>query len=369
MPRTSLRRIVSTTLAGISAFALTVSLAACGGSSSSASKNSADGKLKNVSFMLSWAPDTNHIGAYVAIAKGYFKQEGLNVSILATSQAGAEQAVSTGAANFALSNTFNVGVANIKDAKLKLIAQIQQRTSAIWCSLASNTSIKSPKDFDGKTFATFGANESDAVIKRMVQTDGGKGKFDKVTVGTSTFQTLNSKKADFGGFYSTWEGVQAQMYGPKLNCWSEPDYGVPGNADEIGVITSENEISHDKKTVKGFTRAIQKGYTYAYMHPDEAASILVKQAKDANLNLAFVKRSMKVITEGNYWGSREDVKSGKFTIGTPDPESAQKYFDFVADAGAYTDANNQKVTKAPVATEQIDDEFLSQGSRIMKDIQ
>ena len=118
---------------------------------------------------------------------------------------------------------------------------MQQKPSAIWCALASNTAIKSPKDLDGKTFATFGSNESDAVVRRMIQTDGGKGEFDKVTVGTSTFQTMESGKADFGGFYATWEGVQADMYGPKLNCFTEPDYGVPGNADTIGIITN-NEI-------------------------------------------------------------------------------------------------------------------------------
>ena len=33
------------------------------------------------------------------------------------------------------------------------------------------------------------------------------------------------------------------MYGPKLNCFTEPDYGVPGNADTIGVITNDKTIS------------------------------------------------------------------------------------------------------------------------------
>ncbi len=365
MPRTSIHRIVSVCISSVTAVALAASLASCSASSQEKSQNN----LKTVSFMLSWAPDTNHIGAYVAAQRGYFKQEGLNVDIVATSQAGAEQSVSTGAANFALSNTFNVGVANIKKAGLKVIAQIQQRTSAIWCSLKSNKDITRPRDFDGKTFATFGANESDAVIRRMIQTDGGEGKFDKVTVGTSTFQTLSSGKADFGGFYSTWEGVQAEMYGPQLNCWTEPDYGVPGNADEIGVITSEKMISSDKKTVEGFTRAIQKGYTWAYLHPDEAAQILVDGAKGAKLDPKFVKRSMQVIVDGNYWGKYDDVKSGAFTIGTMDPDDAQKYFDFVADAGAYTDANNQTVTTAPQATQQIDKSFLVSGNDIVKAIQ
>ncbi|RIY28236.1 ABC transporter substrate-binding protein, partial [Bifidobacteriaceae bacterium WP022] len=35
------------------------------------------------------------------------------------------------------------------------------------------------------------------------------------------------------------------------------------------------------------------GYEYAYEHPDEASEILVKEAKDANLDIKFVKRSMK----------------------------------------------------------------------------
>lgn len=365
MPRTLFRRSVTFILSFVTVLGLVGALGACG----SAQNSSSNSQLKTVSFMLSWIPDTNHIGAYIAAHNGYFKQEGLNVDIVAASQAGAEQAVSTGAADFALSNTFNVGVANIKNAGLKVIAQIQQRTSAIWCSLASNTSITSPKDFDGKTFATFGANESDAVIRRMIQFDGGKGNFEKVTVGTSTFQTLTSGKADFGGFYSTWEGVQAELNGPKLNCWNEPDYGVPGNADEIGIITSDRTIKNDPTTVRAFTHAIQKGYTWAYSHPQEAAKILVEDAKDANLDPELVKKSMQVIVDGNYWGNRDEVASGQFAIGTMNEKAAQEYFDFVARAGTYTDQNNQKVTKAPQASQQVDSQFLMKGSDIVKAIQ
>ena len=176
-------------VAMIGAIAMLLGVAACG------QANSTDGEgtgLKKVTFMLSWAPDTNHIGVYVAKNKGYFKQAGLDVDIVAVAQAGAEQAVNNGQADFALSNMTNVGMYTTKGAKIKQVMQVQQKPSAIWCSLASNTSIKSPKDFDGKTFATFGSNESDAVIRRMIQSDGGKGDFDKVTVGTSTFQTLSS---------------------------------------------------------------------------------------------------------------------------------------------------------------------------------
>ena len=352
------KTIFSKAIAILGSIAMLVGVAACGQSNDS-TKTATDGNdLTKVTFMLSWAPDTNHIGVYVAKNKGYFKQAGLDVDIVAVAQAGAEQAVNNGMADFALSNLTNVGIYTLKGAKIKQVMQVQQKPSAIWCSLASNKDIKSPKDFDGKTFATFGSNESDAVIRRMIQTDGGKGTFDKVTVGTSTFQTLSSKKADFGGFYATWEGVQADMYGPKLNCFTEPDYGVPGNADTIGVITSDKTISSNPGLVKKFVQATKKGYEYAYSHPDDAAAILVKEAPDANLKLDFVKKSMKTIVDDQYWGDPAKIKDGSFTFGTNDTASAQKYFDFLAEENAYTDSHDKVIHTAPVAKDISTDEFL-----------
>ena len=352
------KTIFSKAIAILGSIAMLVGVAACGQSNDS-TKTAADGNgLTKVTFMLSWAPDTNHIGVYVAKNKGYFKQAGLDVDIVAVAQAGAEQAVNNGMADFALSNLTNVGIYTLKGAKIKQVMQVQQKPSAIWCSLASNKDIKSPKDFDGKTFATFGSNESDAVIRRMIQTDGGKGTFDKVTVGTSTFQTLSSKKADFGGFYATWEGVQADMYGPKLNCFTEPDYGVPGNADTIGIITSNKTISSNPALVRKFVQATKKGYEYAYSHPDDAAAILVKEAPDANLKLAFVKKSMKTIVNGQYWGDPTKIKDGSFVFGTNDTKGAQQYFDFLAEENAYTDAHGKTVHTAPVAKDIATDEFL-----------
>ncbi|NMM97416.1 MULTISPECIES: ABC transporter substrate-binding protein [Bifidobacterium] len=344
-------------IALVGAIAMTIGLAACGQTNNASDSNGES--LKKVTFMLSWAPDTNHIGVYVAKNKGWFKDQGLDVDIVAVAQAGAEQAVNNGNADFALSNLTNVGMYNIKGATLKQVLQVQQKPSAIWCALASNTAIKSPKDLDGKTFATFGSNESDAVVRRMIQTDGGKGEFDKVTVGTSTFQTLESGKADFGGFYATWEGVQAEMYGPALNCFTEPDYGVPGNADAIGVITNEKTIKNDPDLVKKFTQATQKGYEYAYEHPDDAAKILVDEAPEANLKLDFVKKSMQTIVDGQYWGDPAKIKDGSFVLGTNDFVEPQKYFDFLAEEDAYTDSHDNVIHEAPNTKDFATNEFLA----------
>ncbi|WP_394957268.1 ABC transporter substrate-binding protein [Scardovia wiggsiae] len=327
--------------------------------------------LAKVVFMMSWAPDTNHIGVFVAREKGYYAKLGLDVDILAASQTGAEQSVSGGGADFTLSSMANVADANIKDGQLSLIMQVQQKTSAIWCSLASNKAIASPKDFDGKTFATFGGSESDAVVKRMIRKAGGKGEFDKVTAGTSTFSALSSGRADFGGFYATWEGIQAEMYGPKLKCFTEPDYGVPGNADELGIVSSSSYLKQHPDIAEKFVKATQEGYMYSYTHPDDAAQILAgsSEGKVAGLRPDFVKRSMAAITSGQYWGDISRLKNGTSTFGAIDYASGQKYFDFLFESGAYKDAQGRPVKSAPAATAQATGKYLASQEAVLKGIE
>ena len=84
------KSLVSKAAALVGALAMTFGFAACGQTNTADSSNSNTSDLKKVTFMLSWAPDTNHIGVYVAKNKGYFKDAGLDVDIVAVAQAGAE---------------------------------------------------------------------------------------------------------------------------------------------------------------------------------------------------------------------------------------------------------------------------------------
>ena len=110
------KTIFSKAITILGAIAMLVGVTACGQSNDSTKATTDGNGLKKVTFMLSWAPDTNHIGVYVAKNKGYFKQAGLDVDIVAVAQAGAEQAVNNGMADFALSNLTNVGTYTLKGA-------------------------------------------------------------------------------------------------------------------------------------------------------------------------------------------------------------------------------------------------------------
>ena len=64
------KTVLHKAIALLGAITMLAGVAACGHSNNA--DESGNG-LKKVTFMLSWAPDTNHIGVYVAKNKGYFK--------------------------------------------------------------------------------------------------------------------------------------------------------------------------------------------------------------------------------------------------------------------------------------------------------
>ena len=223
-------RAITALLAIATATALITAAAGCG--STAATDDQGTGATQpTISFMLDWTPNTNHIGLYVAQSLGYFKDQGINVKILPTAQAGAETSVENGVADVGFTTLSNVAAFNAQGADLKFVFDLTQKPVARWCALASRTDIKTPQDLSGKTFVSFGSAEQSAVVSQMIKHAGGTGKFKTATAGTNTFATLTSGKGDFGGFYVTWEGVESELHGPKLNCFVASDWGVPGNPD------------------------------------------------------------------------------------------------------------------------------------------
>lgn len=94
----------------------------------------AEGPPKEITFVLDWTPNTNHTGIYVAEEKGYFKDAGLEVSIVQPPENGAEVLVASGKAQFAMSFQDSLAPAFSGDTRLPVTAVaavIQHNTSGI----------------------------------------------------------------------------------------------------------------------------------------------------------------------------------------------------------------------------------------------
>ncbi|WEV65999.1 ABC transporter substrate-binding protein [Bifidobacterium sp. ESL0764] len=346
-------------MAIIATFALGLSSAACGNASGNSGSTAGSNGKPTLTFMLDWTPNTNHVGLYVAQQLGYFKDAGINVKILPTAQAGAETSVQNGVANIGFSKLTDLANADAHGADLKLVFDLTQKPIARWCSLKNRNDIKTPKDFAGKTFVTFGSAEQSASVRQMIRYAGGSGDFKTATAGTNTFRTLTSGKGDFAGFYANWEEVESQLNGPALNCFAADKWGVPGNPDQLGFAVKNSWLKNPQNTanLKKFLKAARRGYDYALAHPDKAADILVSQTKTSHLDPKLARASMEKVVREGYWsgnGMGDETTSGKPNqklTGTVNTADGQKYLDFQYHAGTYTGLHEKKLPYAPQATE------------------
>ena len=99
--------------------------------------SSTDGKFGNlektdVSIQLKWLPQAQFMGYYVALDKGYYKDAGLNVTIVpGGGDIGETTAVYTGQVDFGVTWVSNLTAANAGGMNLLEIAQIYQRSGLV----------------------------------------------------------------------------------------------------------------------------------------------------------------------------------------------------------------------------------------------
>ena len=290
-------------------------LVGCGNSQESGDEqNSADtgktaenGETKDITFVLDWTPNTNHTGLYVALEKGYYEEAGLNVTIVQPPEDGAAVLVASGDAQFGIDFQDYLVPAFSGENQLPITAVagiIQHNTSGIVSLKGSG--ITSPKGMCGKTYATWDLDIEKAIIKYVVEKDGGN--YEDVNMIPSTVTDIASAlKTDVDAvwIYYAWDGIALETQGVESDFFYFKDCD-PGLDYYSPVIIANNEfLKSDPETAKAFMQATKKGYEYAMENPDEAADILLEAAPE--LDETIVHESQKWLAdqyqaEEPYWG-------------------------------------------------------------------
>lgn len=340
------RALVAISVAG-SLFGCSGGTGTTGGSSPSGSS----GKTDAVSIVLDWTPNTNHSGIFVAQKLGYYADAGIALTVLPYSQAGVESVLSSGGADFGISSATAVTQADTQGEDLQMVLNIQHKPSAGIAYRASDTRITRPRDLDGKLFASWGAAETIAGVKKMIVNDGGTGNFSQVTLSTSAYQAVYDGTADFAQGLSTWEGIQAELAGTPVHFFFPADYGVTATPAEIGIAARRSYLAGNQDVARRFVQATQKGYEYAMAHPDEAASILIGANPDANIDSTLANRSQHMLVD--YW---KDARGG---VGTADIGAWQAFTGYLGSAGLLTGANGQPTSAAPAVSDLVTNDYLA----------
>lgn len=278
-----MKKIIKGLYIGLSLFAIAAASMACGSEKQS---TSVEKKLKLV---LDWTPNTNHTGLYVAMDKGYYKDAGIELEIVQPPEDGAEVLVASGKADFGISFQDTMAGALSKNSPLpiKAVAAItQHNTSGIMSRKGDG--ITTPKGLEGKKYATWDLPIEKAILKNVVEKDGGD--FAKVELIPSTVtdevSALSTKQIDAVWVYYGWAGISAKEKGFDFDYFAFKDINSTFDYYTPVLITNDDMIKNNSDTVKKFLEATKKGYEFAAGNPQDAAEILLKYAPEIDSKLA-----------------------------------------------------------------------------------
>ncbi|HIQ05908.1 MAG TPA: ABC transporter substrate-binding protein [Anaerolineae bacterium] len=283
------------------------------------------GPKTKVMVMLDWVPNTNHTGIYVAQAKGWYSEEGLDVEIIQPGETGVEQVVATGSADFGISFEEQVTQARAEGVPIVSIAAIIQHNTSGFAAPADR-GIKSPKDFEGKKYGAFGSPIERAMLAQLMGCfDADVNKVEFVDVGWADFFTITERgDIDFAWIFYGWTGIEAKLRGKPIDILMLKDYSdcVPDYYTPV-IITSEKMIAERPEIVRRFMRATSKGYSFAIGNPAESAQILLKAAPESN---------PKLVKESQLWLSKQ-YQADADRWGEQKLEVWERYANWMADAG------------------------------------
>ncbi len=232
-----------------------------------------------VTLNLQWVTQAQFAGYYVALDKGWYSEEGIDLTIRPGGpDISAINAVQTGTAEFGTSLLADVIVANQQTKNLVSIAQIQQ-TNGLLLIAKKSSGIDSPSDFVGKKVGVW-LGSWEAQFNALMAKEGiGANDFTLVSQGFSMDAFINgdldvASAMIYNEYYSVLEsGIKKE----NINIINYADYGLDFPGD---VLFTSTTIAQDNPDLcVRMLRASLRGWQYAIDHPEEAVAIVLKYDK------------------------------------------------------------------------------------------
>ncbi|NTT86574.1 ABC transporter substrate-binding protein [Tabrizicola fusiformis] len=255
----------------------------------------------DVTLQLKWVTQAQFAGYYVAAAKGFYEEEGLNVTILPGGpDVAPTQVIAGGGADVVVDWMPSALAAREKGLALVNIAQ-PFKSSGMMLTCLKESGVATPADFKGKTLGVwFGGNEYpflNWMNKLGLKTDG-----TDVTVLKQGFNVdpLLQKQAACVStmtYNEYWQVIDAGVKPEDLVVFKYEDEGVATLEDGLYVMEDKlADPAFEDKMVR-FVRASMKGWKYAEANSDEAAMIVLENDATGAQTEAHQKRMMGEIAK------------------------------------------------------------------------
>ncbi|THD76470.1 ABC transporter substrate-binding protein [Thalassobius vesicularis] len=251
-----------------------------------------------VTLQLKWVTQAQFAGYYVALDKGFYAEEGLDVTIKPGGpDIAPAQVIAGGGADVVLDWMPSALASREKGLALVNIAQ-PFKSSGMMLTCRKDAGVASPADFKGKTLGVwFFGNEYPFLSwmsKLGYSTEGGA---DGVTVlkqGFNVDPILQGQAACVSTmtYNEYWQIIDAGLSPDDLVVFKYEDQGVATLEDGMYVLEDNlKDPAFVEKMVK-FVRASMKGWKWAEENPDDAAMIVLDNDASGAQTEAHQKRMM-----------------------------------------------------------------------------
>ncbi|MEL6520997.1 MAG: ABC transporter substrate-binding protein [Pseudomonadota bacterium] len=257
----------------------------------------------DVTLQLQWVTQAQFAGYYVALDKGYYGEEDLNVTIKPGGpDIAPPQVLAGGGADVMLNWMPSALAAREKGLPVVNIAQ-PFKSSGLMLTCWKDTGITEPADLAGKTIGVWFFGNEYPFLSWMSQlgipTDGSDG---GVTVLKQGFNVdpLLQKQADCIStmtYNEYWQVIDAGVSPDDLVTFKYEDQGVATLEDGIWVLEDNLEDPAFADKMVRFVRASMKGWKYAEENPDEAAEIVLDNDETGAQTEVHQKRMMGEIAK------------------------------------------------------------------------
>jgi NitT/TauT family transport system substrate-binding protein len=256
-----------------------------------------------------YATSANGMPFGVALAKGYFKDEGLNISGLIASAGGGttlRNMLAGGGVPYGEVNPGVVVSAILAGADLKIVSDNVLTVAEFAWVVKPDSPIKTTKDLKGKKFAYTNPRSTSQALATMILQSAGYKPEDAELV----------KTGGFGEGVAALDSGQVDIAPITEPLWSKfkNKYRVVVRASDVlqpldnvvGVTTVEMAEKRGD-FIRAVIRARRKAVVFMREHPDEAAQIVAKQYNiEPDVALNAIRNLTTSKTQGvPYWGEGE----------------------------------------------------------------
>ncbi len=257
-----------------------------------------------VTLQLKWVTQAQFAGYYVAKDKGFYEEEGLDVTILPGGpDIAPTQVIAGGGADVTVEWMPAALAAREKGLPLVNIAQ-PFKSSGMMLTCWKDAGISSPEDLKNRTLGVWFFGNEFPFMSWMSQLGidtGGKSE-NGVEVLKQGFNVdpLLQRQADCIStmtYNEYWQVIDSGVSPDELVTFKYEDQGVATLEDGLYVLEENLSDAAFTDKMERFVRASMKGWKYAEEHPDEAADIVLENDATGAQTEEHQKRMMGEIAK------------------------------------------------------------------------